>query len=177
MLFVGEVSFKLQGSKEGAFNFQPLLSIALTFLTDGEGILSPLKRRRKRRRSSAAVFIMRRFSIGTHQSSAVLIVLLSLFFNQSNSLAISGVSKRFLLTASSKPSYSDSAPQYISSLQRIFGFRMRRSTSQQSTPIGGGAYQEVTRRELLNGVSDNPVELKRPEKLKNKYYGLRHGKT
>jgi hypothetical protein len=120
---------------------------------------------------------MRRFSIGTHQSSAVLIVLLSLFLSQSNSLAISNVSKRFILTASSKSPYSDSPPQYISSLQRILGFRMRRSTSQQSTPIGGGAYQEVTQRELLNGVADNPVELKRPEKLKNKYYGLRHGKT
>ena len=120
---------------------------------------------------------MRRFSIGTHQSSLALIVLLSLFLNQSNCLAISVVSKRFILTASSKSPYSDSAPQYISSLQRILGFRMRRSTSQQSTPIGGGAYQEVTQRELLNGVADKPVELKRPEKLRNKYYGLRHGKT
>lgn len=149
----------------------------VTFLTDGEGILRSVKGRRRRRRGSATVFIMRRFSIGTHQSSAVLIVLLSLFLSQSNSLAISGASKRFILTASSKPSYSDSAPQYISSPKRILGFRMRRSTSQQSTPIGGGAYQEVTQRELLNGVADNPVELKRPEKLKNKYYGLRHGKT
>lgn len=43
------------------------------------------------------------------------------------------------------------------------------------TPIGGGAYQEVSQKELLEGVEDIPVLLKRPEKLKNKYYGLRHG--
>ena len=50
-------------------------------------------------------------------------------------------------------------------------------TSQMATPIGGGAYQEVSQKELLDGVEDNPVLLRRPEKLKNKYYGLRHGEA
>ena len=44
-----------------------------------------------------------------------------------------------------------------------------------ATPIGGGAYQEVSQKELLDGVEDNPVLIMRPEKLRNKYYGLRHG--
>jgi hypothetical protein len=48
-------------------------------------------------------------------------------------------------------------------------------TSQQGTLIGGGAYQEVPQKVLLQGVIDTPVLLKRPEKLNNKYYGLRHG--
>ena len=50
------------------------------------------------------------------------------------------------------------------------------STSIPSTFISGGAYQEVPRKVLLEGVLDRPVLLKRPEKLRNKYFGLRHGK-
>ena len=119
------------------------------------------------------LLIMRSICAGKHQTFAVLIVLFSFFLNS----AKSSPSKRFILTASPRPSYAGSTSNYMTSSQRIVGFRMRSSTSQQSTPIGGGAYQEVSQRELLNGVVDKPVDLKRPEKLNNKYYGLRHGKT
>ena len=120
---------------------------------------------------------MRNFCTGRQQTFAVLIVLFSFLLNLAKSSPLSGVSKRFILTASPRPSYAGSTSDYLTSSQRIVGFRMRSSTSQQSTPIRGGAYQEVSQRELLNGVVDKPVELKRPEKLNNKYYGLRHGKT
>lgn len=64
-------------------------------------------------------------------------------------------------------------------LNKFLAIEMRKfsstRTSQMVTPIGGGAYQEVSQKELLEGVEDIPVLLKRPEKLKNKYYGLRHG--
>ena len=54
--------------------------------------------------------------------------------------------------------------------------RSSSSTSISSTFISGGAYQEVPRNVLLEGVLDRPVLQKRPEKLRNKYFGLRHGK-
>lgn len=61
---------------------------------------------------------------------------------------------------------------------KLSGYKMKFSsspTSHPATPIGGGAYQEVSQKELLEGVEDKPVLLRRPEKLNNKYYGLRHG--
>jgi hypothetical protein len=38
-------------------------------------------------------------------------------------------------------------------------------------------YQEVSLKDLLKDVSNTPVLIKRPEKLKNKYFGLRHGES
>jgi hypothetical protein len=40
-----------------------------------------------------------------------------------------------------------------------------------------GEYQEVSIKDLLKDVSNTPVLIKRPEKLKNKYFGLRHGES
>ncbi len=96
-----------------------------------------------------------------------------------NTCALTTGTSRFILKAcaTNRPLTTS---RFLSTFRSISGNRMRRLsstvTSQQATLIGGGAYQEVPQKVLLQGVIDKPVELKRPEKLKNKYYGLRHGK-
>jgi hypothetical protein len=110
------------------------------------------------------------------QYSTVCIIILGSIINSSALLV--GTSRYVLKAcAANRPS---TASRFLSTFRSISGSRMRRLsstlTSQQATLIGGGAYQEVPQKVLLQGVIDKPVLLKRPEKLKNKYYGLRHGK-
>mmetsp|Transcript_18409 Transcript_18409/g.17718 ORF Transcript_18409/g.17718 Transcript_18409/m.17718 type:complete len:343 (-) Transcript_18409:98-1126(-) len=50
-----------------------------------------------------------------------------------------------------------------------------RQTTLKSSYLG--EYQEVPLKDLLKDVSNTPVLIKRPEKLKNKYFGLRHGES
>jgi hypothetical protein len=111
------------------------------------------------------------------QYSTVCLIILGLIINSS---ALSVGTSRYVLKAcaTNRPL---TASRFLSTFRSISGIRMRRLsstlTSQQAALIGGGAYQEVPQKVLLQGVIDKPVLLKRPEKLKNKYYGLRHGKN
>lgn len=51
------------------------------------------------------------------------------------------------------------------------------SVTLKASSMGAGVYQEVPLKDLLSDVLDKPVLIKRPEKLRNKYFGLRHGES
>ena len=112
-----------------------------------------------------------------HYLSAFMI-LLSHFANSLITPTSSRIPSRFILSACIRKQPVTTFPKSFSNFRSISS-GMRRSsstsTSVQATPTGGGAYQEVPQKELLEGVLNRPVQIQRPETLRNKYFGLRHG--
>lgn len=123
---------------------------------------------------------MRSTSIPSFHISFAFVILLSHFANSLITSTSSLRPSRFMLSACISNQPATTFPRFLTSFRSISSVMRRSSssstTSRQATPIGGGAYQEVPQEELLKGVLDRPVLQQRPEKLRNKYFGLRHGK-
>ena len=105
-------------------------------------------------------------------------ILLSHFANSLITPTSSRLPSRFILSGCIRKQPVKNFPKSIFSSRSLSSGMIRSSSismSTQATPIGGGAYQEVPQKELLEGVLNRPVLIQRPEILRNKYFGLRHG--